>query len=138
MDMIRLHAGKARQDGQDIFEGNRTRQDGRSAPGDLDSKTFITQAAKYACVVKVFFVCRLLQRKENNMFTLMAIIMFVLFLKLIGFIFDAGMRIFGWLLGGLGFVFSIILAATVIGFVFDLLPILLVIGIVMMAMKPAR
>ena len=31
------------------------------------------------------------------MITFMAIIMFVLFLKLIGFVFDAGMRIFGWL-----------------------------------------
>ena len=72
------------------------------------------------------------------MITFLAIIMFVLFLKLIGFVFDAGMRIFGWLLGGLGFIFSIILAATVIGFVFDLLPILLVIGIVTMAMKPAN
>ena len=71
------------------------------------------------------------------MITFMAIIMFVLFLKLIGFVFDAGMRVFGWLLGGLGFIFSIILAATVIGFVFDLLPILLIVGILMIAMKPA-
>ena len=72
------------------------------------------------------------------MITLTAIIMFVLFLKLIGFVFGAGMRVFGWLLGGLGFIFSIILAVTVIGFVFDLLPVLLVIGIVTMAMKPAN
>ena len=72
------------------------------------------------------------------MITLTAIIMFVLFLKLIGFVFGAGMRDFGWLLGGLGFIFSIILAVTLIGFVFDLLPILLVIGIVTMAMKPAN
>ena len=72
------------------------------------------------------------------MITFMAIIMFVLFLKLIGFVFGAGMRVFGWLLGGLGFIFSIILAVTLIGFVFDLLPILLVIGIVTMAMKPAN
>lgn len=72
------------------------------------------------------------------MITLTAIIMFVLFLKLIGFVFGAGMRVFGWLLGGLGFIFSIILAVTLIGFVFDLLPILLVIGIVTMAMKPAN
>ena len=43
------------------------------------------------------------------MITLTAIIMFVLFLKLIGFVFGAGMRVFGWLLGGLGFIFSIIL-----------------------------
>ena len=72
------------------------------------------------------------------MITLTAIIMFVLFLKLIGFVFGAGMRVFGWLLGGLSFIFSIILAVTLIGFVFDLLPILLVIGIVTMAMKPAN
>lgn len=72
------------------------------------------------------------------MFTLMAIIMFVLFLKFIGFIFGAGLRILGWLFSGLGFLISIILAVTVIGVVFDLLPILLIIGIVMIAMKPAR
>ena len=68
----------------------------------------------------------------------MAIIMFVLFLKFIGFIFGAGLRILGWLFSGLGFLISIILAVTVIGVVFDLLPILLIIGIVMIAMKPAR
>ena len=130
-----MEAEKAGQDDRDIFRGNRTRQDGRSAPGDLDSKTFITWVTKCACVVKVFFVC--IERRKN-MITLTAIIMFVLFLKLIGFVFGAGMRVFGWLLGGLGFIFSIILAVTVIGFVFDLLPILLVIGIVTMAMKPAN
>ena len=79
-----------------------------------------------------------LQRKEKNMITLMAIIMLVLFLKLIGFIFGAGLRILGWLFSGLGFLISIVLAVTVIGVVFDLLPILLIIGIVMIAMKPAR
>lgn len=68
----------------------------------------------------------------------MAIIMLVLFLKIVGFIFGAGMRILGWLFSGLGFLISIILAVTVIGVVFDLLPILLIIGIVMIAMKPAR
>ena len=72
------------------------------------------------------------------MITLMAIIMLVLFLKIVGFIFGAGMRILGWLFSGLGFLISIILAVTVIGVVFDLLPILLIIGIVMIAMKPAR
>lgn len=71
------------------------------------------------------------------MITLMAIIMFVLFLKIIGFIFGAGLRILGWLLGGVGFLISVVLAVTVIGFVFDLLPILLIIGIIMIAMKPA-
>jgi hypothetical protein len=68
----------------------------------------------------------------------MAIIMLVLFLKIVGFIFGAGMRILGWLFSGLGFLISIILAVTVIGVVFDLLPILVIIGIVMIAMKPAR
>ena len=72
------------------------------------------------------------------MITLMAIIMLVLFLKIVGFIFGAGMRILGWLFSGLGFLISIILAVTVIGVVFDLLPLLLIIGIVMIAMKPAR
>ena len=72
------------------------------------------------------------------MITLMAIIMLVLFLKIVGFIFGAGMRILGWLFSGLGFLISIILAVTVIGVVFDLLPILVIIGIVMLAMKPAR
>ena len=72
------------------------------------------------------------------MITLMAIIMLVLFLKIVGFIFGAGMRILGLLFSGLGFLISIILAVTVIGVVFDLLPILVIIGIVMIAMKPAR
>ena len=72
------------------------------------------------------------------MITLMAIIMLVLFLKIVGFIFGAGMRILGWLFSGLGFLISIILAVTVIGVVFDMLPILVIIGIVMIAMKPAR
>ena len=72
------------------------------------------------------------------MITLMAIIMFVLFLKIAGLIFGAGLRLLGWLFSGLGFIISILLAVSVIGFVFDLLPILLVIGVVMIAMKPAR
>ena len=71
------------------------------------------------------------------MITLMAIIMFVLFLKIVGFIFGAGLRILGWLFSGLGFIISILLAVSVIGFVFDLLPILLIIGVVMIALKPA-
>ena len=71
------------------------------------------------------------------MITLMAIIMFVVFLKVIGFIFGAGLRVLGWLFSGLGFLISIVLAVSVIGFVFDLLPILLVIGVIMIALKPA-
>ena len=71
------------------------------------------------------------------MITLMAIIMFVVFLKVIGFISGAGLRVLGWLFSGLGFLISIVLAVSVIGFVFDLLPILLVIGVIMIALKPA-
>jgi len=71
------------------------------------------------------------------MITLMSIIMLVVFLKVIGFIFGAGLRVLGWLFSGLGFLISIVLAVSVIGFVFDLLPILLVIGVIMIALKPA-
>lgn len=72
------------------------------------------------------------------MLTLIAIVMFVLFLRIVGFIFGMGLRLLGWLFGGLGFMISIVLAVSVIGVVFDLLPILLVIGVVMIAMRPAR
>lgn len=71
------------------------------------------------------------------MITLMSIIMLVVFLKVIGLIFGAGLRVLGWLFSGLGFLISIVLAVSVIGFVFDLLPILLVIGVIMIALKPA-
>lgn len=70
------------------------------------------------------------------MITLMSIIVLVLFLKIIGFIFGAGLRILGRLLSGIGFLVSIVLAVTVVGFVFNLLPVLLVIGVVMIALKP--
>lgn len=72
------------------------------------------------------------------MITLMTILLFVVFLKTVGFIFGAGMRILGWLFSGIGFLISLLLAVSVIGFVFDVIPILLVIGVVMIAMKPAR
>lgn len=72
------------------------------------------------------------------MITLMAIAMFVLFLKIVGFIFGAGLRLLGWLFSGLGFIISIVLAVSVIGFVFDLLPVLLIIGVVMIALRSAR
>ena len=55
------------------------------------------------------------------MITLMAIIMFVLFLKIVGLIFGAGLRLLGWLFSGLGFIISILLAVSVIGFVFDMM-----------------
>lgn len=71
------------------------------------------------------------------MITLTAIFLFVLFLKLTGMIFKAGMRALGWLFGGLGFVFSILLAVSVLGFVFDMIPILLVIGVIMIARRTA-
>lgn len=79
------------------------------------------------------------KRKERKvtMITLMSIIMLVVFLKVIGFIFGAGLRVLGWLFSGLGFLISIVLAVSVIGFVFDLLPILLIIGVIMIALKPA-
>ena len=71
------------------------------------------------------------------MITLFAIIVFVLFLKVVGFIFSARFRILGWLLSGAGFIISILLAVTVLGFIFDLLPILLIVGVIMIAAKPA-
>ena len=72
------------------------------------------------------------------MITLIAIILFVLFLKMVGFVFDAGLRVLGWLFGGLGFIITMLLAVSVIGFVFDLLPILLIIGVVLLGTKPAH
>jgi len=77
------------------------------------------------------------KERKVTMITLMSIIMLVVFLKVIGFIFGAGLRVLGWLFSGLGFLISIVLAVSVIGFVFDLLPILLVIGVIMIALKPA-
>ena len=72
------------------------------------------------------------------MITLMAIIFFVLFLKIVGMIFGAGLRILGWLFSGFGFIVSILLAATLIGLVFDVIPFLLIAGVLMIALKPAR
>ena len=70
------------------------------------------------------------------MITLMAIILFVLFLKIVGLVFGAGLRIMGWLISGVGFIISVILAVSVIGIVFDILPILLIIGVLMIARIP--
>lgn len=90
-------------------------------------------------MVKVFFHASLHGGgKEGNMITIMAIIMFVVFLKIVGFIFGAGLRILGWLFSGAGFLISLLLAFSVIGFVFDLLPVLLVIGVVVIALNSAR
>lgn len=70
------------------------------------------------------------------MITLITIILFVLFMKMIGFIFGIGFRALGWLLSGLGFVLSVVLAITVFGAVFYLLPVALLIGVIMIACKP--
>ena len=74
--------------------------------------------------------------RQVSMITLMAIIMFVLFLKIVGLIFGAGLRLLGWLFSGLGFIISILLAVSVIGFVFDIMPVLLLVFILMMARRP--
>ena len=71
--------------------------------------------------------------RQVSMITLMAIIMFVLFLKIVGLIFGAGLRLLGWLFSGLGFIISILLAVSVIGFVFDIMPVLLLVFIVLIA-----
>ncbi|MDO5138490.1 MAG: hypothetical protein Q4D71_08550 [Oscillospiraceae bacterium] len=71
------------------------------------------------------------------MITLTAIIIFVLFMKIVGFIFKAGFRILGWLFSGMGFLISVILAVSVIGIVFDVLPVLLILGVIMLARQPA-
>lgn len=70
------------------------------------------------------------------MITLFAIILFVLFMKIVGFIFGIGFRALGWLISGLGFILSVILAVTVFGVVFYLLPVALLIGVIMIACKP--
>ena len=74
--------------------------------------------------------------RQVSMITLMAIIMFVLFLKIAGLIFGAGLRLLGWLFSGLGFIISILLAVSVIGFVFDIMPVLLLVFILMIARRP--
>lgn len=73
--------------------------------------------------------------RQVSMITLMAIIMFVLFLKIVGLIFGAGLRLLGWLFSGLGFIISILLAVSVIGFVFDILPVLLLVFILLIARR---
>ena len=74
--------------------------------------------------------------RQVSMITLMAIIMFVLFLKIVGLIFGAGLRLLGWLFSGLGFIISILLSVSVIGFVFDIMPVLLLVFILMIARRP--
>ena len=70
------------------------------------------------------------------MITLIAIILFVLFLKIVGLIFGAGLRILGWLFSLAGFVISILLAMMALGFVFYAFPVLIIIGVLVIALKP--
>ena len=69
------------------------------------------------------------------MITLIAIIILLVFLKVIGLIFGAGLRVLGWLISGLGFVLSIFFAVT-FGLVFNILPILLIADVLLIALKP--
>ena len=70
------------------------------------------------------------------MITLIAIILFVLFLKIVGLIFGAGLRILGWLFSLAGFVISILLAMMALEFVFYAFPVLIIIGVLAIALKP--
>ena len=70
------------------------------------------------------------------MISLIAIILFVLFLKIVGLIFGAGLRILGWLFSLAGFVISILLAMMALGFVFYAFPVLIIIGVLAIALKP--
>ena len=73
--------------------------------------------------------------RQVSMITLMAIILFVLFLKIVGLIFGAGLRLLGWLFSGLGFIISILLAVSVIGIVFDIMPVLLLVFILLISRR---
>jgi hypothetical protein len=74
---------------------------------------------------------------RKKMITLTTIIFFIVFLKIIRFVFKAGFRILGWLFSGLGFIISVILAVTAAGILFDALPIILILGILLIARRPA-
>jgi hypothetical protein len=50
-------------------------------------------------------------------------------------IFGAGLRVLGWLISGLGFVLSLVFSIT-FGLVFNILPILLIAGVLLIALKP--
>ena len=73
--------------------------------------------------------------RQVSMITLMAIILFVLFLKIVGLIFGAGLRLLGWLFSVLGFIISILLAVSVIGIVFDIMPVLLLVFILLISRR---
>lgn len=68
------------------------------------------------------------------MITIIGIVMLILFLKIVGFIFGAGLRLLGWLFSGIGFIISVLLAVTVAGVVFYVLPVVLVIGVLVIAL----
>ena len=70
------------------------------------------------------------------MITLIAIILFVLFLKIVGLIFGAGRRILGCFFSLAGLVISILLAMMAPGFVFYAFPVLIIIGVLAIALKP--
>lgn len=74
--------------------------------------------------------------KGKNMIILISIILLVLFLKIVGMIFGAGLHLLGWLFSGLGFIISIILAVSVVGVFFYALPVFLIVGVLLIALKP--
>lgn len=65
--------------------------------------------------------------------TIMTILILAAFLKIIGWIFGAGLRILGWLFSGVGFLISLFLAVTAVGIAFNLLPIILILGVILIA-----
>jgi prepilin signal peptidase PulO-like enzyme (type II secretory pathway) len=64
---------------------------------------------------------------------IMIILILAAFLTIIGWIFGAGLRILGWIFSGLGFLISLFLAVSAVGIAFNLLPIILVVGVIMIA-----
>ncbi len=70
------------------------------------------------------------------MVTIIAIIFFVLFLKIVGLIFGAGLRVLGWIFSIAGFIISVLLSMTAIGIAFYAFPILIILGVVLIALKP--
>lgn len=62
-------------------------------------------------------------------------IVFILFLRVLAFVFTAGLRILGWLLGAAGFLISVAVAIYFIGFLFDVLPILCLVGVFLIASR---
>lgn len=69
------------------------------------------------------------------MIILISIIILFVFLRVVGLIFGAGLRVLGWLFSGLGLLLSI-LFSVVFGIAFNILPILLIAGVLLIALKP--